>query len=84
MSGRTAKRAFAARPGDADAWVRTRGPSRSREPEASAFSARLTIDVTPEQRGRIKISAFERGQTVADMLRALLAREFPVKDGDPR
>jgi len=83
MSGRTAKRAFAARPGDADAWVRTREASPLREPEASAFSARLTIDVTPEQRGRIKIAAFERGQTVAHMLRALLAREFPATDGDP-
>jgi len=84
MSGRTAKYAFSARPGDADAWVRTREASPSHEPAASAFTARLTIDVTPEQRGRIKITAFERGQTVADMLRALLAREFPVKDGDPR
>ena len=83
MSGRTAKRTFAARPGDADAWVRTRAASPSHEAEASAFSARLTIDVTPEQRGRIKITAFQRGQTVADMLRALLAREFPTTDGDP-
>ena len=84
MSGRTAKRAFAARPGDADAWVRTPEALPSREPDASPFTARLTIDVTPEQRGRIKITAFERGQTVADMLRALLAREFPTTDGGPQ
>ena len=84
MSGRTAKRAFAARPGDADAWVRTPEALPSGEPDASPFTARLTIDVTPEQRGRIKITAFERGQTVADMLRALLAREFPTKDGGPQ
>ena len=45
------------------------------------FTARLTIDVTPELRGRIKITAFQRGQTVADMLRDLLAREFPATDG---
>jgi hypothetical protein len=32
--------------------------------------------VTPELRGRIKIIAFERGTTVADMLRELLEREF--------
>ena len=31
----------------------------------------------PELRGRIKIAAFGRGITVADMLRDLLAREFP-------
>ena len=44
---------------------------------AEKFSARLTIDITPKLRGRIKIVAFERGLTVADMLRALLEREFP-------
>jgi hypothetical protein len=83
MSGHIAKRAFAARPGDADAWVRMR-ETPSSQPEAGLFTARLTIDVTPEQRGRIKVTAFQRGQTVADMLRELLAREFPDKDGDPQ
>jgi hypothetical protein len=84
MSRRPAKRAFAARPSDADRWVRTREALSSRESEASLFTARLTIDVTPEQRARIKVTAFRRGQTVADMLRELLAREFPDKDGDPQ
>jgi len=51
-----------------------------REP-AEDFSARLTIDVTPALRGRIKVAAFRRGQTVADMLRTLLDREFPM-DGE--
>ena len=64
--------------------ARTREALSSRESEASLFTARLTIDVTPEQRGRIKVTAFRRGQTVADMLRELLAREFPDKDGDPQ
>ena len=82
MSGRIAKPAFAARPGDAETWVRAPEARSSHEAESSLFTARLTIDVTPEQRGRIKITAFERGQTVADMLRELLAREFPDKDGD--
>ena len=35
-----------------------------------------------EQRGRIKVTAFKRGLTVADMLRDLLAHEFPDSDGD--
>ena len=55
------------------------------EPEPrpdAAFTARLTIDVTPELRGRIKVAAFRRGVTVAEMLRALLAREFPPQSGD--
>lgn len=84
MSSPTAKRGFAARPSDADTWVRTREALSSHESEANLFTARLTIDVTPEQRGRIKVTAFQRGQTVADMLRELLAREFPDKDGGPQ
>jgi hypothetical protein len=84
MSRRTAKRAFAARPSDADTWARTREALSSRESEGSLFTARLTMDVTPEQRARIKVTAIRRGKTVADMLRELLAREFPDQDGDPQ
>jgi hypothetical protein len=84
MSRRFAKRASAARPSDADTWVQTREGLSSHESDASLFTARLIIDVTLEQRARIKVTAFRRGQTVADMLRDLLAREFPDKDGDPQ
>ena len=77
MSRRPAQRAFAALPSDADTWVHTRQALSSHESEASLFTARLTIDVTPEQRGRIKVTAFQRGQTVADMLRELLAARIP-------
>ncbi|MBX9612916.1 MAG: chromosome partitioning protein ParB [Burkholderiales bacterium] len=45
--------------------------------QTSPFTARLTIDVTPALRGRIKMIAFRRGKTAADMLRALLEREYP-------
>jgi hypothetical protein len=45
--------------------------------KASPFTARLTIDVTPALRGRIKVIAFRRGMTAADMLRVLLEREYP-------
>ena len=82
MSRRPTKRASAARPSDAETWVRAREALSSRESEASLFTARLNIDVTPEQRARIKVTAFRHGQTVAEMLRELLAREFPDKDGD--
>ena len=44
--------------------------------KASIYTARLTIDVTPALRGRIKVIAFERGVTAAEMLRALLEREY--------
>jgi hypothetical protein len=79
MSERSAKRGFASRPGDADSWVRAPEPLPSSRPQGD-FSARLTIDVTPALRGRIKVTAFRRGVTVADMLRALLDREFPDDD----
>lgn len=43
----------------------------------SIHTARLTLDVTPALRGRIKVTAFRRGLTAADMLRELLEREYP-------
>ena len=82
MNERSPRRGFAARPADPEQWIKT-VESPPRASEATAYTARLTIDVTPELRGRIKIAAFGRGITVADMLRELLAREFPVNPGDP-
>ncbi|USI71534.1 hypothetical protein [Sphingomonas morindae] len=82
MSERPARRGFAARPADPERWVRTAGAPSGAAAADAAFTARLTIDVTPDQRGRIKIAAFRRGITVADMLRELLAREFPPTSGD--
>jgi len=82
MSTRSSRRAFASRPADPETWIKAADAPPARAPEASAFTARLTIDVTPELRGRIKIVAFQRGVTVADMLRELLAREFPPTAGD--
>lgn len=49
--------------------------------KASFYTARLTIDVTPAMRGRIKVVAFQRGVTAVEMLRELLEREFP--EGSP-
>lgn len=81
MTGRPSKRTFATRPADPENWIRANDTSPGRASTGDDFTARLTIDVTPEQRGRIKIAAFQRGVTVADMLRELLAREFPAADG---
>jgi chromosome partitioning protein len=72
------QRGFAARPSDPDAWVRTAEKSdRGGGDMSEQFTAQLTIDITPNLRGRIKIIAFQRGLTVADLLRDLLDREFP-------
>ncbi|MBB4303138.1 hypothetical protein GGD81_002181 [Rhodobium orientis] len=79
MTYRPAKRGFAARPSDPEHWIKSPGRATAERP---GYTARLTIDITPELRGRIKIAAFERGVTVADMLRDLLAREFPEPEGD--
>jgi hypothetical protein len=79
MTDRPAKRGFAARPSDPEDWIKSEGRAEAKHPE---YSARLTIDITPDLRGRIKITAFERGVTVADMLRDLLAREFPETEGN--
>jgi len=81
MSERPARRGFASRPADPDQWTKAAGSS-PRNDSATGYTARLTIDVTPDQRGRIKIAAFQRGVTVADMLRDLLAREFPSAEGE--
>lgn len=66
---RTPKRGFAS--GDADALQK-----------GDLYTARLTLDITPAMRARIKVSAFTRGVTVAELLRSLLEREFPP-EGTP-
>ena len=68
MNERSPRRGFAARPADPDQWIKA-ADDAPRAADVVAFTARLTIDVTPELRGRIKIAAFGRGVTVADMLR---------------
>ena len=82
MSERTTRRGFASRPIDPERWIKASDPTSERTVDATAFTARLTVDVTPELRGRIKVVAFRRGVTVADMLRDLLTREFPPTEGE--
>jgi hypothetical protein len=83
MSERPNRRGFAARPADPEHWIKAAEAPPPRD-AADSFTARLTVDVTPELRGRIKIAAFQRGVTVADMLRELLARAFPATEGEPQ
>ena len=71
---------FGGRPSDPEAWVRRKEKLAS---SGEAFTARLTIDVTPALRGRIRMAAFRQGVTMADMLRDLLDRAFPVDAGGP-
>ncbi|MBS0225950.1 MAG: chromosome partitioning protein ParB [Proteobacteria bacterium] len=59
----------------AEAWIR-QGDADALS-KGDVFTARLTLDITPALRSSIKVSAFTQGVTVADLLRALLEREFP-------
>lgn len=82
MNDRPARRGFASRPADPEGWIKAGDTPAGGRDVTATYSARLTVDITPELRGRIKIAAFQRGVTLADMLRALLAREFPPTEGD--
>lgn len=82
MTARTRKPGFASRPVNPEGWIRAADTPPGGKAAGEAFTARLTIDITPELRGRIKVAAFRRGVTVTDMLRDLLAREFPSTEGD--
>ncbi|WP_425895244.1 chromosome partitioning protein ParB [Ralstonia pseudosolanacearum] len=59
----------------AEAWIR-QGEANDIQ-KGDLYTARLTLDITPAMRARIKVSAFTQGVTVAELLRALLEREFP-------
>lgn len=63
----------------AEAWVQDRTDARASSPDIKSvlYTARLTIDVTPQMRARIKVAAFQSDTTVAELVRALLEREFP-------
>ncbi len=85
MTENPQRRGFASRPGDADKWIKaSEGAAAKPPPPVNEYAARLTLDVTTDMRARIKIAAFQNGQTVADMLRALFEREFPNDVGDER
>lgn len=59
----------------AEAWIRQGAGVDNGKVER--YSARLTLDVTPALRTRIKLAAFDRGVTMAEMLREVLERQFP-------
>jgi len=75
---RTKRTAIGTRPPanpHAEAWIRQGDADALKR--ADLYTARLTLDITPALRARIKVSAFTQGVTVTDLLRGLLEREFP-------
>ncbi|AON72316.1 hypothetical protein B8B80_08430 [Pseudomonas aeruginosa] len=57
----------------AEAWIRQGAVVD--HGKAERYSARLTLDVTPALRTRIKLAAFDRGVTMAEMLREVLEQQ---------
>jgi hypothetical protein len=84
MTERPRRSQFASRSGDVESQIKSPEASTLAAAKNGAFTARLTIDVTSELRGRIKVAALQRDVTVADMLRDLLVKAFPdVNGGTP-
>lgn len=50
--------------------------------KSTLYTKRLTLDITPQLHGRIKLAAIAAGTTAADLLRDLLEREFPKPERD--
>lgn len=85
MIRRSHQSTFMSQAGHSSRWGKPRqNQIQPRPTKRSPFTARLTIDVTPDLRARIKIAAFERGVTVAYMLRLLLLKAFPRTKGRRR
>ena len=61
-----------------ETWISSPAAERNRGDGAvpDPYAARLSVDVSRELRSRIKIAAFRRGSTVANLLRQLLQQEF--------
>lgn len=57
----------------AEAWIRKGAGIANGKSER--YSARLTLDVTPALRTRIKLAAFDRGVTTAAMQREVLKQQ---------
>lgn len=62
----------------AEAWIRQADGDALRK--GDLYTARLTLDITPALRARIKVTAFTQDSTVAELLRALLEQAFPENE----
>jgi hypothetical protein len=84
MIRRSRESTFMSQLGNKARWGKPRGNRPRPRTRHHPFTARLTIDVTPDLRSRIKIAAFERGITVAYMVRFPLLKAFPRTKGPRR
>ena len=72
-------------PREADRWVKQgdNHASLERIAKSDLYTARLTLDITPELRKRIKLRALTTNKTAAEIVREVLEREFAKSQGSP-
>lgn len=72
-------------PEEADRWVKQgdNHASSERIAKSDLYTARLTLDITPELRKRIKLRALTSNRTAAEIVREVLEREFEKPQGSP-
>lgn len=61
-------------PTDPDTWIEG---GKEIEPEPPKRMVRFTLDVDADLHMRMKLECVRQGKAMADVLRAVLAREFP-------
>jgi hypothetical protein len=73
-------------PREADQWVRhgDNHEGAERRSKGDLYTARLTLDITPELRRSIKLAAIADSKTVAELLRELLEHQFANFSGSQR
>jgi hypothetical protein len=64
---------------DAESWVQRGDRHVAAGAKSTRYTARLTVDVTPALRARIKCAAIDAEMTASELLRRLLEREFPTE-----
>jgi len=63
----------------ADAWInQAREEAAFNSPAEKKPTVRFTLDVDTELHTRMKIECVRQGKKMSDVLRAILAREFPA------
>src|SRR2546427_529710 len=65
----------------AEAWIR-QGSADDLQ-KGDLYTARLTLDIAPAMRARIRLAPSTKGVRVADLWRALRERNFPEKSPCP-
>jgi hypothetical protein len=63
-------------PVNADAWIES-GKDTSPTPAPAKRMVRFTLDVDGELHSRMKIYCVKQGKPMSDVLRAVLAEQFP-------